>query len=111
MPAKNSKLSENDKKILSMKLKHFYFTHPERRKQISEEQKERNRLNPVTHLNTPENRKKAYDKLSELGFPNKPWSIFGEKFVNHYNIRPKDDLKLYYKEHKYFRKYGKCSWE
>lgn len=36
---------------------------------------------------------------------------FGKKFIEHYGIKPKDNVKLYKKESNYFRKNGKCSWE
>lgn len=38
-------------------------------------------------------------------------SDFGKKFNEHFNIRRADDKNLYYREFRYYKKHGKCSWE
>lgn len=41
----------------------------------------------------------------------KTLSVFGEKFKEKYGITMSDNKALYTKEHKYYKKHGKCSWE
>ena len=40
-----------------------------------------------------------------------PSSEFGKAFQEHFNIRPKDNRKLYDKEKYFWKKFGKFSWE
>lgn len=41
----------------------------------------------------------------------KTHSIFGLKFKEHYGITMSEDMKLYKREHEYYRRNGKFSWE
>lgn len=41
----------------------------------------------------------------------KPRSVFGKKYLEHYGYGRKKDIKQYKMEHRYFMRYGKCSWE
>ena len=85
----------------------------------TEESKEKNRL---AHLGKAtrtgcklilEQRK----HLSEVhkGLPSnnkgKICSVFGKKFKERYNMTSCDNIKLYKKEHEYYTRNGKCSWE
>lgn len=40
-----------------------------------------------------------------------PRSKFGIKFKEHFGIQMCEDRKLYLREYKLYKKYGKCSWE
>lgn len=40
-----------------------------------------------------------------------PWSDFGLKFKEHYNMTQCDDYNLYSKEYNWFRRNGHCRWE
>ena len=40
-----------------------------------------------------------------------PKSEFGIKFKEHFGIQMHEDRKLYLREYKLYKKYGKCSWE
>lgn len=41
----------------------------------------------------------------------KTYSIFGKAFKEHYGLTQCDDIKLYKKEYKFYKYYGKFSWE
>lgn len=41
----------------------------------------------------------------------KTTSIFGEAYKEHYGITRGDNVKLYYKEHSYYKRHGHFSWE
>lgn len=40
-----------------------------------------------------------------------PRTEFGIKFKEHFGIQMCKDRKLYLREYRYYKKYGKCSWE
>ena len=49
------------------------------------------------------------DKLTKVS--RKKTSDFGIKFYNHYGINRQDNIKLYKKEHEWYRRNHKCRWE
>lgn len=40
-----------------------------------------------------------------------PPTLFGKMYKEHYNLKQKENVKLYYKELYYFKTHGKCSWQ
>ena len=63
-----------------------------------------------------QNEFRFYKKYKEVsweytGVKHATHSEFGEKFVEHFGIRPSDDRNLYMKELRRYYKLNKCSWE
>ena len=54
------------------------------------------KISEASKLRTPESRLKT---------------DFGKKFYEHFNLQQIDNKNLYAREYKFYRKFGKCSWE
>lgn len=68
--------------------------HPHKAGFQSEEK--RRKISEACKLRTPESRLKT---------------DFGKKFYEHFNLQQIDNKNLYAREYKFYKKFGKCSWE
>ena len=77
---------------------------------------EENLNNPLTKIHRKEAHKgqivteEQKIKIS-LSLTDKHYSEFGKKYMEHYGFGRTKDIKLYKREHGYFMRNGKCSWE
>lgn len=69
-----------------------------------------NNLETRKHISESQNSEKTKRKMTE-SLQGKFKTEFGRKFMEHYNIYPHQDKKLYKREHKFFKKNNICSWE
>lgn len=60
------------------------------------------------HYNTLSNEKRQ--KCNVNGAKGKSWSVFGQKFIEHYG-KIEENYKIYHKEYSFYRKHHRFSWE
>ena len=66
-----------------------------------------NANNPLTRKHISEAQKGKHKVKCKIN----PFSYFGNKFKEHYGLTKRDNIKLYKKEHSYYKRYKRLSWE
>lgn len=133
--------NEEEREIMSKKMKEYYETHPEYREAISpkgrkhSETTKKKMSKSAKEAATPElcefrskskigkphphkagfqseEKRRKISEASKLRTPESRLKTgFGKKFYDHFNIRQIDNKNLYAREYWFYKKFGKCSWE
>ena len=53
----------------------------------------------------------SLENMHNMNSVKRRWTEFGKKFYEHYHLSKFENKGLYSKEHKWYRRHGKCRWE